>query len=71
MSGLTMCTYQWQKSSYSNAGANCLYVATASDGSLRMRESDEPEVVLSIAREGLAAFVTVIKESGVERIAKG
>ncbi|WP_185836640.1 DUF397 domain-containing protein [Streptomyces sp. WAC 06783] len=54
----------WQKSSYSNAGANCLNVAAAPDGTLRLRESDAPETVLPVTRDGLAAFLVAIKGHG-------
>ncbi|WP_078952363.1 DUF397 domain-containing protein [Streptomyces sp. NRRL F-5755] len=64
-----MYAYRWQKSSYSNAGANCLHVATSPDGSLRIRESDDPEVILSIARGGLAAFLAAVKDDG-EQVVK-
>ncbi|KOG66428.1 hypothetical protein ADK76_02420 [Streptomyces griseoflavus] len=51
----------WQKSSYSNEGVNCLNVAAAPDGTVRLRESDAPEVILSTTREGLAGLVAAIK----------
>ncbi|KOT65887.1 hypothetical protein ADK43_02320 [Streptomyces rimosus subsp. rimosus] len=56
-----MHVYRWQKSSYSNEGANCIYVAAAPDGTVRLQESDDPEVVLSVASEGLAGFVAALK----------
>ncbi|MFH8408217.1 DUF397 domain-containing protein [Streptomyces sp. NPDC018019] len=56
--------YQWQKSSYSNAAVNCVNIAAAPDGTLRLRESDAPEVILSATRGGLAAFLAVIKGEG-------
>ncbi|RSO40792.1 DUF397 domain-containing protein [Streptomyces sp. WAC 06725] len=54
----------WQKSSYSNEGANCLNVAAAPDGTLRLRESEAPETSLSATRDGLAAFLVAIKGHG-------
>ncbi|KOT88989.1 hypothetical protein ADK86_30760 [Streptomyces sp. NRRL F-5755] len=54
----------WQKSSYSNEGVNCLNVAAAPDGTLRLRESDAPETVLPVTRDGLAAFLVAIKGHG-------
>ncbi|MEV5597688.1 DUF397 domain-containing protein [Streptomyces sp. NPDC052496] len=59
-----MCDYQWQKSSYSNAAVNCVNIAAASDGTLRLRESDAPEVVLSATRDSIAAFLAAIKGHG-------
>ncbi len=63
--------YAWQKSSFSTDAVNCVNIAAAPDGTVRLRESDDPQVVLSATRDGLAAFLAVIKESGVERTMKG
>ncbi|WP_406384252.1 DUF397 domain-containing protein [Streptomyces sp. NBC_01618] len=54
--------YNWQKSSYSNEGANCVNIAAAPDGTLRMRKSDDPDVILAATRGGLSALVASIKE---------
>ncbi|MDH6629984.1 hypothetical protein M2271_007834, partial [Streptomyces sp. LBL] len=44
----------WQKSSYSGGPeGNCLYLATTPRGTIRLRESDAPHVVLTAAPEGL------------------
>ncbi|MFD5190624.1 DUF397 domain-containing protein [Streptomyces sp. NPDC058357] len=56
-----MQSYNWQKSSYSNEGANCVNVAAAPDGTLRLRESDEPDVVLTATRTGLSGLLAMIK----------
>lgn len=38
----------WQKSSFSgDESGNCLYVAAASDGTLRLRESDTPDEIIA------------------------
>ncbi|MFD4525227.1 DUF397 domain-containing protein [Streptomyces sp. NPDC058470] len=47
----------WQKSSFSEDQANCVYVATAPDGTIRLRESDEPRTVIVTGPEGLAALL--------------
>lgn len=52
---------QWQKSSYSNAGVNCVNIAVAPDGTMRLRESGDPEVILSVTCEGLAGLVAALK----------
>lgn len=57
-----MHTYIWQKSSYSTEGANCVNVAAAPDGSLRLRESDAPDQILTVHRSGLAALLASMKE---------
>ncbi|MEK8145071.1 DUF397 domain-containing protein [Streptomyces sp. M10(2022)] len=53
--------YNWQKSSYSTEGANCVNVAGATDGTFRLRESDEPNVVLVASSAGLSALLASIK----------
>lgn len=60
--------YQWQKSSYSNAAVNCVNIAAAPDGTLRLRESDTPQATLSVARNGLAAFLAAIKGNGAPAV---
>ncbi|MDH6624053.1 hypothetical protein M2271_001850 [Streptomyces sp. LBL] len=57
-----MHAYTWQKSSYSTEGANCLNLAAAPDGTLRLRESDDPDRILAVDREGLSALLATIKE---------
>ena len=48
----------WQKSSFSGGGdsSNCLEVA-ASQGALRLRESDEPGTIVATTGTGLAALM--------------
>jgi hypothetical protein len=48
----------WQKSSFSGGPeGNCLYIATAPDQTIRLRESDTPEVVLTTTAPSLAALL--------------
>ncbi|GAB2995809.1 hypothetical protein GCM10023080_072610 [Streptomyces pseudoechinosporeus] len=51
----------WQKSTYSGDGSNCLYIATTSSGTIYLRESDEPEVVLLTTRPRLGALIRTLK----------
>jgi hypothetical protein len=52
----------WQKSSYSGGPeGNCLYVAPTPDGTIRLRESDTPDVILATAPEQLAALLRHVK----------
>jgi hypothetical protein len=37
---------RWQKSSYSSEGNNCVEIASGTDGTLHLRESDDPTTVL-------------------------
>lgn len=54
----------WQKSSFSGEAANCVNVAAAPDGTLRVHESDDPDVIIAATRAGLSALLTLIKEGG-------
>ncbi|MEE1798839.1 MULTISPECIES: DUF397 domain-containing protein [unclassified Streptomyces] len=53
--------YEWQKSSYSSEGGNCVNVAAAPDGTLRLRESDDPDVLLFLAPGQLGSLLIAIK----------
>jgi hypothetical protein len=54
-------TYDWQKSSYSNEGANCLYVAAADNSTVKLRESDAPDAIVTTTPAKLRAFILGIK----------
>lgn len=54
----------WQKSSFSGEAANCVNVAAAPDGTLRLRESDDPDVIIAASRAGLSALLASIKTGG-------
>ncbi|MFF3612544.1 DUF397 domain-containing protein [Streptomyces sp. NPDC002580] len=49
---------QWQKSSFSGPGDGneCLELARA-EGTLLLRESDDPERILAVTRQGLAGLL--------------
>lgn len=52
----------WQKSSYSGADNNQSCIELASVGGLiRMRESDDPDVIVTTSVEKLRAFVLGVK----------
>jgi hypothetical protein len=53
--------HDWQKSSYSSQGANCLYVAARSPDVIKLRESDTPDVILITTPAGLHTFITAAK----------
>ena len=52
-----MSTYEWRKSSYSGDGSNCVCVAVASDGAVRLRDSKVPDVLVATRPEVLGRFV--------------
>ncbi|MET9515129.1 DUF397 domain-containing protein [Streptomyces sp. NPDC002994] len=58
----------WQKSSFSEDQANCLYVATAPDGTVRLRESDdEPDITLTATPTQLAALIARFRTEDAQR----
>ncbi|MGW6362038.1 DUF397 domain-containing protein [Streptomyces sp. NPDC055092] len=52
----------WQKSSYSGGPeGNCVNIATAPDGTIRLRESDDPDTVVFTEPAQLALLIRQIK----------
>ncbi|MEV2212771.1 DUF397 domain-containing protein [Streptomyces sp. NPDC050997] len=51
----------WQKSTYSEEGSACVYLATTPTGTILLRESDEPETILTIGPRELHALITTIR----------
>lgn len=57
-----MTDLDWQKSSFSGGPeSNCLNLATAPDGTLRLRESDTPGTVISTAPTSLTALLSHLR----------
>ncbi|WAL97481.1 DUF397 domain-containing protein [Streptomyces sp. Je 1-369] len=56
--------HTWQKSTFSPDGSDCVYVATAPDGTIRLRESDDPDVILQATRAQLGTLVCAVKNRG-------
>ncbi|NUS81943.1 MAG: DUF397 domain-containing protein [Streptomyces sp.] len=63
-----MSTYLWRKSSFSGDASNCVNVAAA-DGVIAMRESDEPEVILTTTPAALRAFIRGTKAGRLDHLA--
>ncbi|MFE7115788.1 DUF397 domain-containing protein [Streptomyces sp. NPDC057654] len=52
----------WQKSSFSGGGnGECVEVAAAPGGAVRLRESDRPGAVVSVPAAGLRGLVRQLK----------
>ncbi len=64
-----MSRLKWQKSSYSEEGANCLNIAISPHRPTRihLRESDAPESVLTTTPAHLAALLRKIKAGELDR----
>ncbi|MFG2651708.1 DUF397 domain-containing protein [Streptomyces sp. NPDC048436] len=58
----------WQKSSFSGGPeGDCLYLATAPDGTIRIRESDTPDAVLATAPARLTSLLRHLKHQPPQR----
>ncbi|MFD8511977.1 DUF397 domain-containing protein [Streptomyces antimycoticus] len=66
-----MSRLNWQKSTFSEEASSCVYVAVASNGKVRLRESDDPDVILSTTRASLRAFIRGAKGGAFDRIQEG
>ncbi|GGP56938.1 DUF397 domain-containing protein [Streptomyces abikoensis] len=51
----------WQKSTYSEYGSSCIYVSPALTGTIHLRESDDPDVILTTTPARLRPLITRIK----------
>lgn len=60
----------WQKSSYSQQGANCVYVAAPAPHTIALRESDEPDVILTTTPSALATFIRAAKAGVFDGLAQ-
>ncbi|MDT3395553.1 DUF397 domain-containing protein [Streptomyces sp. B1866] len=56
-----MSDLNWRKSSYSPEAANCVYVAAPGAGTVKLRESDEPGVILTTTPAALRTFIHAAK----------
>jgi hypothetical protein len=54
-------TLDWHKSSYCQAANNCLNVASATDGTIRLRESEAPDTILTTTPTHLGHFIRAAK----------
>ncbi|MEV7025016.1 DUF397 domain-containing protein [Kitasatospora sp. NPDC093558] len=63
-----MSALDWQKSSYSSESANCIYLAAGHDCSIRLRESDEPDVIISTSPDRLLALLRGVKAGEFDRL---
>ncbi|MEV0638953.1 DUF397 domain-containing protein [Streptomyces sp. NPDC050619] len=51
----------WQKSTYSEEGSACVYLATTPTGTILLRESDEPETILTTGPHQLRALIAGLR----------
>jgi hypothetical protein len=52
----------WQKSTFSGGPeGECLYLAPTPDGTIRLRESDTPDIILATTQETLVGLLRHLK----------
>ncbi|MER6411112.1 DUF397 domain-containing protein [Streptomyces humidus] len=56
-----MTELNWQKSTYSEEASSCIYLATTPTGTILLRESDEPETIVTTNPRQLAALITSLR----------
>ncbi|MDX3242982.1 DUF397 domain-containing protein [Streptomyces sp. ME18-1-4] len=56
-----MTELNWQKSTYSEEASSCVYVATTPTGTILLRESDEPETIVTTGPHQLGALITSLR----------
>ncbi|MBL1120426.1 DUF397 domain-containing protein [Streptomyces sp. 110] len=63
-----MPTHLWQKSSYSAEANACLYVSTPDDATIRLRESDQPDTILTTTPTTLHALIRSAKAGQLDHL---
>ncbi|GHJ27295.1 DUF397 domain-containing protein [Streptomyces hygroscopicus] len=61
----------WRKSTFSEEASSCVYVAAAGKGKIRLRESDDPDVILSTTPASLRAFIRGAKAGDFDCLRQG
>jgi hypothetical protein len=51
----------WQKSTYSEEGSACVYLASTPTQTILLRESDEPETILATGARQLGALISALR----------
>lgn len=64
-----MSALHWQKSSFSGEANSCVYVSAADDGTIKLRESDDPDVIVTTTPEKLRAFILGVKAGEFDHFA--
>ncbi|MER7875199.1 DUF397 domain-containing protein [Streptomyces solisilvae] len=66
-----MSARDWRKSSYSSEGNACLYVSALGSATIRLRESDEPNTILTTNPTALSALIRSAKAGRLDHISEG
>ncbi|MFE6871258.1 DUF397 domain-containing protein [Kitasatospora sp. NPDC057692] len=65
-----MAAHTWQKSSFSGDAANCVYVEAAPDGVIKIRESEEPDTIVTTTPNRLRALLLGVKAGEFDHLAR-
>ncbi|MEU5023215.1 DUF397 domain-containing protein [Streptomyces milbemycinicus] len=65
-----MTARDWQKSSYSGEGNACLYISSTDDATIRLRESDDPDTILTTTPTTLRALIRSAKAGHLDHLGK-
>lgn len=68
---MVVSTLNWRKSTFSEEASSCVYVAVAGDGTIRLRESDDPGVVLATTAAALQFLIRTAKAGAFDRVQQG
>ncbi|MEU1664510.1 DUF397 domain-containing protein [Streptomyces sparsogenes] len=58
----------WQKSSFSQEGSNCLNIAAPTYDAIKIRESDDPDVILTTTPATLGVFIRAAKAGRFDQL---
>ncbi|MER5553199.1 DUF397 domain-containing protein [Streptomyces sp. NPDC002793] len=62
-----MPAYQWRTSSYSGDASNCVNLLIAPDGTIRLRDSKVPQVIVATGPHALQHFIKAVVSGAFER----
>ncbi|MCX4757509.1 DUF397 domain-containing protein [Kitasatospora purpeofusca] len=65
-----MSALNWQKSSFSSESVNCINLAVAPGRSVKLRESDDPDVIITTTPDTLRALLRGIKEGEFDHLTR-
>ncbi|MCX4762126.1 DUF397 domain-containing protein [Streptomyces sp. NBC_01275] len=56
-----MTNLNWQKSTYSEEASSCVYLATTRTGAVVLRESDEPQTIITTGPKQLGDLISALR----------
>ncbi|GLV74871.1 MULTISPECIES: DUF397 domain-containing protein [Streptomyces] len=66
-----MSRLNWRKSTFSEEASSCVYVAAAGNGKIKLRESDDPHIVLTTTPAALRFLIRAAKAGDFDRVQEG